>query len=103
MKVSELTLQVARQFGFDGAYPVLIITDVIQGGAAVDVGLEPGDLILQVNLATVRNMTEFSAEMEKISEGDTVQFEILRNSTGLFGHQIQRRYIKLLKAKRQST
>jgi serine protease Do len=101
MKVSELTLQIARQFGFDGAYPVLIVTDVIQGGAAAEV-VEPGDLILQVNQATVRNMNEFSAEMEKISEGDTVQFEILRNSTGLFGHQIQRRYTVSLKAKRHS-
>jgi S1-C subfamily serine protease len=99
MQVSELTLQVARQFGFRGAYPVLIITGVVRGGIAAE-AVSPGDLILQVNQTTVRNMHEFSAEMEKVSEGDTVQFDILRVSAGLFGQQIERRYVVQLKAKR---
>jgi len=35
--------------------------------------------------------------MEKVSEGDTVELEILRISVGLLS-QIQRRYVVLLKA-----
>jgi len=97
MEVSELTPSVARRFGFDGAYPVLIVTDVTDGSVASRGGLSPGDLILQTNRTTVRNMNEFSVEMEKVSTGDKVEFEILRISVGLFG-QIQRRYVVQLKA-----
>ena len=97
MQVSELTRQVARRFGFEEAYPVLIVTEVAPGGEAARVGLAPGDLILQINRAAVRNMNELSAELEKVSEGDTAELEVLRISVGVFG-QMQRRYIVQLKA-----
>lgn len=97
MGVSELTERVAEKFGFESAYPILIITDVEPAGAAAQVGLKPGDLILQVNNATVRDLPEFSLEMEKIAEGDIVEFKIMRINIGVFG-QVQRQFIVQLKA-----
>jgi serine protease Do len=97
MEVSELTRRVARQFGFQSAYPILIITDAERGGMAEKVGLEAGDLILQINNATVRNVKELSLEMEKINEGDTVDIQIMRIRVGIFG-QVQRRYTARLTA-----
>ena len=91
MEVSELTDQVARKFGFQSAYPILIVTDIERGGIADKAGLVAGDLILQINNATVRNDTELSLEMEKINEGDTVDVKIMRISVGIFG-QVQQRY-----------
>jgi len=100
MDVSELTAAVARRFDFQSAYPVLIVTDVDSGGAAAQTGIQAGDLILQVNDATVRDLEEFSLEMEKVTEGDTVELSILRISIGLFG-QIERRFIVRLTARGQ--
>jgi len=97
MEVSELTERAARKFGFDSAYPIMIITDVQARGVADQARLEAGDLILQVNDATVRNLEEFSLEMEKISEGDRVELKILRITLGVFG-QVQRQYRVSLKA-----
>jgi len=97
MNVSELTAAVARRFNFEGAYPILIVTDAYAGGAAARAGLEPGDLILELNGATVRNLPEFALEMEKIAEGDTVELQILRITLGVFG-QVQRRLIVRLEA-----
>jgi len=97
MEVSELTERVARRFGFESAYPILIITDVERGGVASQRGLEKGDLILQINNATVRNVTELSLEMEKISEGDLVELIIMRISLGVFG-QVERKFRVPLKA-----
>ena len=91
MEVSELTQRVARKFDFQNAYPILIITGTERGGMAEKVGLEAGDLILQINNATVRNVKELSLEMEKINEGDTVDIQIMRIRVGIFG-QVQRRY-----------
>ncbi len=97
MEVSPLTAPVARRFNFDGAYPILIVVAVDPRGMAADTGLEEGDLILQINGATVRDMTEFAREMEKVSEGNIVTLTIMRISLGVFG-QIDRRLSVRLKA-----
>jgi len=97
MEVSELTNRIARKFGFRSAYPILIVTGVEQGGIAEKTGLAAGDLILQINHATVRNVRELSLEMEKINEGDTAEIKIMRISVGIFG-QVQQRYTARLTA-----
>ena len=91
MEISELTDSVARRFDFEHAYPILIITDVERDGVAAQRGLEKGDLVLQLNNATVRNVREFSLEMEKITEGDIVEVTIMRITLGVFG-QVQRQF-----------
>ena len=101
MEVSELTAPVARRFDFQSAYPILIVTDVTPQGIAAQTGMQGGDLILQVNDATVRNMEEFSLEMEKVTENDVIQLQILRISMGLFG-QTERRFLVRLPARPQS-
>jgi serine protease Do len=78
MQVSELTESVARGFGYQGAYQILVLTDVAKGGQAARAGLQKGDLVLELNGAVVSNLKEFSLEMEKISEGNTVGMRILR-------------------------
>jgi serine protease Do len=98
MEVSELTAAVARQFDFQNAYPILIVTNVDPRGIAGQTGIQAGDLLLQVNDATVRNLEEFSLEMEKVTEGDAVELKILRISIGLFG-QIERRFLVRLPAR----
>jgi S1-C subfamily serine protease len=93
---------VARKFNFESAYPILIVTDVQAGGAADRAGLEPGDLLLQINDATVRDLQEFSLQMEKVAEGDVVELRILRITLGLFG-QMERRLLVRLQARAQET
>ncbi|UCC96938.1 MAG: trypsin-like peptidase domain-containing protein [Phycisphaerales bacterium] len=97
MEVSELTDRVARRFDFEGAYPILIISDVERRGVARQAGFQEGDLILEINGATVRNVTELSLEMEKVHEADKVQIKILRIAIGVFG-QVQRQYVVTLQA-----
>lgn len=91
MEVSELNRRVARKFGFDSAYPVLIITQVESQGIADRAGLEQGDLIIEINGATVSNGEELSLEMEKVNAGDVVEIKIMRIRVGVFG-QVQRPY-----------
>ncbi|MHC4325456.1 MAG: trypsin-like peptidase domain-containing protein, partial [Planctomycetota bacterium] len=78
MEVSELSNRIARKFGYRSAYPILIVTGIEPGGIAEKSGLVAGDLILQINNATVRNVKELSLQMEKVNEGDTVDVIIMR-------------------------
>jgi len=102
MEVSELIDSVARKFGFDSAYPIMIITDVEHQGSAEQAGLVSGDLILEVNNSAVRNLKEFSLEMEKINEGDIVKLGIMRIKMSAFG-QVQRIETVQLKAQSKKT
>jgi serine protease Do len=98
MEVSELTAAVARRFQFESAYPILIVTDVEARGSAARAGLKPGDLILQINDATPRDLPEFGIQMEKVAPGDTVDLKILRITVGQFG-QMERRFLAHLEAR----
>jgi len=89
IEISELTDSVARKFGYDKAYPILIITDAERQGVAAQAGLTGGDLILEVNNTAVRNLKEFSLEMEKVNEGDIVKLKIMRIKVSAFG-QVRR-------------
>jgi len=98
MEVSELTAAVARRFNFENAYPILIVTHLEAGGAAARAGIKPGDLILQINDATPRDLPEFGMEMENVAEGNTVELKILRITMGQFG-QMERRFQVRLEAR----
>ena len=97
MNVSELNTAVALKFGYESAYPILIVTSVHDKGMADTVGLIPGDLILTINNVYVRNRRELSIVMENISEGDLVEMTIMRFERSYFG-QVRRQYTVRLKA-----
>ncbi|MBN2128700.1 MAG: trypsin-like peptidase domain-containing protein [Sedimentisphaerales bacterium] len=98
MAVSELTADVARRFNFQGAYPILIITDVDPQGVAARAGIQSGDLVLQINGVGIQNLRELSLAMEEVAEEDIVELQILRISLGVFG-QIERRFVVPLQAR----
>jgi serine protease Do len=98
MRVELMTADVAHRFKFASAYPILIVTAVDSGGAAARAGLRSGDLILQLNDVTVRDVAEFSREMEKVSQGDKVNLKILRITEGIYG-QIDRQLLVTVEAK----
>lgn len=91
-EVSELTSDIAKDFGFESEYPVMIITDITPNGVAEQTGLRKGDVILQVSGAPVSNMKDFSLEMEKVKAGQTTELHILR--IGWYGNrQVDRQYL----------
>jgi serine protease Do len=98
MDVSELNDETAKQFGYEKGFPVLIVVGDYDGGVADEAGISSGDLILAINNISVGNLKELSLAMEKVSEGDTVEFKILRIARR-GGFQIQRQYTVELKAK----
>lgn len=102
MDVSELNDDIARRFGYSGAYPILVITEVQKGQQAERAGVEAGDLILEVNGQAVSNLRELSLTMEKINEGDTAMLRILRIAHRP-GFEIRRQLTVELKATRKET
>jgi serine protease Do len=102
MDVAELDSAMAKKFGFEKAFPVLVVVNDDDGGVADEAGLESGDLILAINDTSVGNLKDLALVMEKVSTGDKVTFKILRvGRRG--GLQIQRQYVVELKAGARKT
>jgi S1-C subfamily serine protease len=76
----------------------LVVTRVDADGGAAQAGIKAGDLILQINDATPRDLPELAIQMEKVAPGDTVGLKILRITIGQFG-QMERRFLVRLEAR----
>lgn len=79
MKVETLTPEVAKAKGYDEDQKGVIVTEVIPGGSAYQRGIQPGDVIDNINDKPVENALEFEeilkeikSKMEKENEKERV-------------------------------
>ena len=79
VKVEEVTPDVAREAGLPSARG-LLITDVIPGSSADDMGLRNGDIILEANRKEVSSVNEWEDITSKLEPGDTLLLLIFRSN-----------------------
>jgi serine protease Do len=81
--VQDITPQVARYLGVSPRIGVLV-TDVRDASQADEVGLQPQDIILQVNKVRVTSVKEYQREIGKKSEKNTVLLLIKRGRSTFY-------------------
>ena len=64
LTVQPLSPALAQRFNLKGAGAGLVITDVAQAGAGAEAGLQPGDVIEEVNRQPVRTVAELQAALK---------------------------------------
>ena len=62
----------------------VIVLDVAKGSAADEAGIEPGDIIKEVNRRPVRKLDEYRASVAKAGKGATVLILVKRGSTTFY-------------------
>jgi len=83
LRVRTLTPEMARQLGISKAEGVVI--EHVEGVAvARDVGLQNGDVILEVNRQRIRNESDYRAAMEKAKPDQGVLFLVNRKGSMVF-------------------
>lgn len=80
MNVVDITPQTARQFGIPVSKGV-VVTDVEQGSPADEVGIQPRDIIQQVNKVNVGSLKEYQREMAKPAAKNSILLLIKRGKT----------------------
>ncbi|MBW6486983.1 MAG: DegQ family serine endoprotease [Syntrophobacterales bacterium] len=83
MAVQEITPEIATQLGL----PVkkgIIVVDVQRGSLADEVGIQPQDIILQVNKAKVTTLKEYKNEIAKVGAKGNILLLIRRGRTTFF-------------------
>lgn len=58
----------------------VLISDIVKESPAAEAGLQQGDIILQYNEKTAKNINKFRNDIAMMSPGATVQLKILRNN-----------------------
>jgi serine protease Do len=88
LQLQDLTPELAAQFGYHSGQGV-IVTEVAQGSPADNVGIEPGQLIEEVNRVRVHNLSELK---DALSKGNNSEPVLLRIRTGEFSKYVALKY-----------
>ena len=83
MTVQEITPEIAQHLGLT-IKKGLIVVDVQEGTVAEDVGIQPQDIILQVNKVKVTTMKEYQKEIAKAGEKGSLLLLIKRGKATFF-------------------
>jgi serine protease Do len=83
MTVQEITPQIAQHLGIN-IKKGIIVTDIQEGSIAEEVGLQPQDIILEVNKVKVITMKDYQKEMKKAGKKGGVLLLIRRGKANIF-------------------
>ena len=79
----EITAEISRQLGIPREAGV-IVTAVANGSPADEVGIQPQDIIIQVNKVKVASIKEYNKEMKKAADKKSVTLWIMRGKSKFF-------------------
>lgn len=83
LTVQNVTPEIARTLGLKRAQGV-VITAVERGSPADDAGLRRGDVILEIDRKTVRNLSEYRQAIAGLKKGESALFLVQRGQTTTF-------------------
>jgi len=83
MRVDSLTPEIARNLGLSETSGV-IVAEVAAGGPAAEAGVQPGDIIIEVDQEAVKDLKQFNQKVQGYKTGDTILFLIKRQGATLF-------------------
>jgi serine protease Do len=82
ISVQEITAEIARQLSIrpEG----VIVTDIQEGSPADEVGMQPQDIIVQVNRVKVSSMNDYNREISKAAQKKSVTLLVKRGRASFF-------------------
>jgi serine protease Do len=81
IRVSEITPEIARRFSLEDAEGIIVV-DVAGGSKADEAGLEPGDIIKEVNRKEIRTVKDFESAISAVDDGEAIQMFVRRRNMG---------------------
>ena len=83
MKLGDITPKLRQQFGAEEKSGVIVVS-VEQGSLADEAGIQPGDVVKEVNRESVGNLAEFDQAIGKSAKGEQVLLLVKREKQTFF-------------------
>jgi len=83
MVVDEITPELARRFGLEDTAGVIVV-EVQSNTPAEEAGLQPGDVILEIDQGMVKGLDDFKRKLDSYKAGDTILMLTKRKSGTLY-------------------
>jgi Do/DeqQ family serine protease len=83
-RVQELTPQLALRYRISGIKRGVVVVGVEEGSVADEIGLEEGDLILEINRKKIETMKDFDKTMKDASVEKGILFQIHRKGSSFY-------------------
>ena len=83
IQVSDLTPEIANRLNLQETEGV-VVTDVQSGSQGDDKGVQPSDIIKEINHKSVNSVDDYNNAINKVKKGDTVSMFIKRANAGFF-------------------
>ncbi len=84
IEVHNLTPEIARRFGFSRDKKGVVVTQVEPESRADIAGIQPGDLIIEINRAPVQNTEDYERIVSRLKKGESVLLLVNRQGRTLF-------------------
>jgi Do/DeqQ family serine protease len=84
VRVQELTPQLALQYGVTGVKRGVLILSLEGGSLADDIGLQEGDVILEINRKKIETIKDFEKAMKEVNPERGILFHIHRKGNSFF-------------------
>jgi serine protease Do len=83
MTVKEITPELAQNFGLSETTG-LVVVQVDTNTPAEEAGMQPGDIILEIDQVPVKGLSQFTRKIESYKKGDTILFLVKRRDTTIY-------------------
>jgi serine protease Do len=84
MTVEDITPELAQQLGLNPDEQGVAISGVGPGSPAAEAGLQPGDVVKEVNHQPIQNTRDYKAVLEKVKQGENLLLLVKRGSGTLY-------------------
>jgi len=78
LSVQDVTPQLARRSQLDASTKGAVVVDVAPDSPASDAGLEPGDVVVELNRRSVNSAADYRSAVKTVKKGDTVLVRVKR-------------------------
>jgi serine protease Do len=84
IKAGNITAELREQLQLDNSIQGVVVLDVKEGSQASNAGIQPKDVIMEVNRKTVTNANEFKQVLKETKSNDSVLFLIQREGNTFY-------------------
>jgi serine protease Do len=83
-KVQELTPQLATQYRISGIRHGVVVISVEDGSLADEIGLQEGDVILEINRKKIENLKDFNKAIKDVNLEKGILFQLHRKGSSFY-------------------